>query len=56
MINVPKCCTEYPFGFIEVKIEDNITRIPICGAHYGDNGSETVSIKLCQLEKNEKID
>ena len=58
MINVPKCCSENPFGFIEVKVEDNITRISLCELHYVlhvEGYDDQVRIRTLRLEKNDQI-
>jgi len=56
LFNVPECCHEKPFGFIQIKIEDKITRVPVCVYHYDilvedDNDM----IEIFELERNESI-
>jgi len=57
VIKIPLCCYQRPFGFIEIKIDERITKIPLCEKHHDDfaNNSGKVEVNLWVLEAGDKI-
>lgn len=55
MFNVPMCCNEQTFGFIQIKIEDKITRVPVCAYHYDILVEADNMIKIFRLDPGESI-
>jgi len=58
LINIPHCCENNPYGYIELKIENHSTKIPLCKKHYIlhiENYDEEVSISSYVLDKGEKF-